>query len=113
MKDMDGIRGLDAFNEPIMNRVDSANRYKPSEPTPRNCVGGSYFGRLARQVTINPRTISCQQRVEHDAGGLQVRSREALGEAIINRGQQCSRVVAATLARPQTGNAEGDPQLPK
>jgi hypothetical protein len=54
-----------------------------------------------------------RQPLKHGAGGLHIRGRETFGEPIINRCKQCSRLVAATLAHPQTGNAERDPQLPK
>jgi hypothetical protein len=53
------------------------------------------------------------QLLKQGAGGLHIRGRETFGEPIINRDKQRSRLVAATLAHPQTGNAEGDPQLPK
>jgi hypothetical protein len=54
-----------------------------------------------------------RQALKHSAGGLQIRRPETFGEPIINRCKRCSRLVVATLAHPQTGNAEGDPQLPK
>src|SRR6202030_2293152 len=53
------------------------------------------------------------QPLKQGAGSLQIRGRETFGEPIINRCKRCSRLVVATLAHPQTGNAEGDPQLPK
>jgi hypothetical protein len=54
-----------------------------------------------------------QQPVKQGTGGLQIRGRKALSEPIINRCKRCSCLVVATLAHPQTGHAEGDPQLPK
>ena len=54
-----------------------------------------------------------RQFVKQGASSLHIRGRETFGEPIINRCQRCSRLVLATLAHPQTGNAEGDPQLPK
>src|ERR1700751_4665121 len=56
---------------------------------------------------------SRRQPREQGAGGLQIRCCETFGEPIINRCKRCSRLVVAALAHPQTGNAEGDPQLPE
>jgi hypothetical protein len=54
-----------------------------------------------------------RQPLKQGAGSQHIRGRETFGEPIINRCQRCSRLVLATLAHPQTGNAEGDPQLPR
>src|ERR1700721_2788145 len=54
-----------------------------------------------------------RQPLKQGAGSLQIRGRETFGEPIVNRCELCSRLVVATLAHPQTGNAEGDPQPPK
>ena len=54
-----------------------------------------------------------RQPLKQGAGSLHIRGRETFGEPIINRCKRCSRLVVATLAHPQTGNAEGDPQLPE
>src|ERR1700722_6724578 len=54
-----------------------------------------------------------RQPLKQGAGGLQIRGRETFGEPIINRCKRCSCLVEVTLAHPQTGNAEGHPQLPK
>src|ERR1700732_3966772 len=54
-----------------------------------------------------------RQPLKQGAGSLQIRGRETFGEPIINRCKRCSRLVVATLAHPQTGDAEGDPQLPE
>jgi hypothetical protein len=54
-----------------------------------------------------------RQPLKQSAGGPQIRGRETFSEPIINRCKRCSRLAVATLAHPQTGNAEGDPQLPK
>jgi hypothetical protein len=66
----------------------------------------------ATPVTSKCATL-CRQPIEHGAGGLQIRGREAVGEPIISRCEQCSRLLVATLGCPQTGNAEGDPQFPE
>jgi hypothetical protein len=54
-----------------------------------------------------------RQPLKQGARGLQIRGREAFGEPVINRCKACSRLVMATLAHPQTGNAEGNTQLPE
>ena len=54
-----------------------------------------------------------RQPLKQGAGSLQIRGRKAFSEPIINRCKRRSRLVVATLAHRQAGNAEGDPQLPK
>ncbi len=54
-----------------------------------------------------------RQPLKQGPGSLHIRGRKTFGEPIINRSKRGSRLMAATLAHPQTGNAEGDPQLPK
>jgi hypothetical protein len=54
-----------------------------------------------------------RQFLKQGAGGLHIRGRETFGEPIVNRCKRCSRLVAATLAHPQTGKAERSPQLPE
>src|ERR1700722_8873092 len=54
-----------------------------------------------------------RQPLKQGAGSLHVRGPKAFGETIVNRCKRCSRLVVATLAHPQTGNAQRNPQLPE
>src|ERR1700730_13937382 len=63
-------------------------------------------------VSIDPST-SWLQLVEQGLGLLQVKRDEALGEPVVDRGEEITSFGALALITPEAGEADGGAQLPR